>query len=264
MNALIFLVLGIGFLIIHNLQKKAAVAFDLDEQTGSDYSIIVTNPPGDATDPDEWQQFFSQFDLAHVTCCTVTLDNDLLVRYLVKRRDTLMNMILLMPPEFPMDVLNISRVAADIEYSRTLLDKWFLATFQPLGLFRHMPELYSDYAMHEANIRGLAQRRYNATKVFVTFETEEGQRNTLKALSVGQIQVIYNRQGSLPSEYLFRGKHVLEVTEPDDPSGIRWEDLNTNTMRTYRTMAVTFFLDFRNYYITYSWSSQVSGVAIRS
>ena len=53
-----------------------------------DYSIQISNPPSNANDPEEWKKFFEdQFPDAHVTCCTICVNNDHLLQALVKLRE---------------------------------------------------------------------------------------------------------------------------------------------------------------------------------
>ena len=40
--------------------NRQAVIFDEDEQTAQDYSIVITKPPSDAIDPEEWRYFFAE------------------------------------------------------------------------------------------------------------------------------------------------------------------------------------------------------------
>lgn len=85
-GTLIFVLLGIVAMNIY--QKHMEVKYDEDEQTAQDYSIVIKNPPPDATDPEEWRLFFRyNFHGLHTTACTIAVDNDLLVRCLVKRRE---------------------------------------------------------------------------------------------------------------------------------------------------------------------------------
>ena len=82
MAMLIFLVIGLFFLA--KVQNKIVEEADEAEQTAQDYSILVQDPDADATNPDEWQQFFSQF--GHVSYVTVAIDNGDLVHKLADRR----------------------------------------------------------------------------------------------------------------------------------------------------------------------------------
>ena len=82
--ALIFVIFG--SYAMNRYLRHMEVQFDEDEQTAQDYSIIINNPPDDATDPEEWKEYFKAAFDAHVTGCTVAVDNDILVRTLVERR----------------------------------------------------------------------------------------------------------------------------------------------------------------------------------
>lgn len=87
---------------------------------------------------------------------------------------------------------------------------------------------------------GLAQLDYPVTNVFLTFETEKDQRKVLESLSVGSLQAAYNNKKALEQDsYLFRGEHVLAVEEPDEPSTIRWQDLNAGSLQKIKEQALT-------------------------
>lgn len=88
----------IGTIILNVYLTRMEVAFDEDEQTAQDYSILIANPPHDAKDPQEWHDYFKKAFDAHVTACTVAVDNDLLVRTLVKRREILRRIELAVEP----------------------------------------------------------------------------------------------------------------------------------------------------------------------
>ena len=82
MAMLLFLIIGLFGL--SKVQNKIVEEADEAEQTAQDYSIMVQDPDANATSPDEWQQFFSQF--GHVSYVTVAIDNGELVRKLAERR----------------------------------------------------------------------------------------------------------------------------------------------------------------------------------
>jgi len=53
----------------------------------SDYSLTVLDPCYDATDPDEWQRFFSKYEPnGDVVCVTVAVDNQALTSLLLDQR----------------------------------------------------------------------------------------------------------------------------------------------------------------------------------
>jgi hypothetical protein len=210
----------IGMVVINYYLEKMEVAFDEDEQTATDYSILITNPPGDATDPAEWKEFFqANFD-AHTTAITIAVDNDLLVRCLVERREILRQIEMKVEPGTSMDTLTLARLAGKEERDREFFG--FLLAYVVAGL----PELAAKVVVLTAKIQGLAQQDYPATNIFVTFESEAGQRRVLSGLSVGEYAVLRNNANALKDEkYMFRGR-VLQVAEPDEPSSIRWQDMN--------------------------------------
>ena len=79
-------------------------------------------------------------------------------------------------------------------------------------------------------IKELQKEVYDVVKVYVTFESEEGQRAALTALSVGKIDAITNNTSSIPSEAVFRDR-VLKIEEPCEPNAVRWMDLGAGTFR---------------------------------
>lgn len=91
-----------------------------------------------------------------------------------------------------------------------------------------------------AKVKGLAQLSYPCTNVFLTFETEKAQRDVLNKLSVGILQAEKNIKTAVTDpKYLFRGEHVLFVSEPDEPSTIRWQNLNVTAIQRIKSVIIT-------------------------
>lgn len=174
---------------------------------------MVENPPGNATDPAEWREYFyNAFDGAHVTACTIAVDNDLLVRSLVERRELLRKIEMMLEPGTSLDTLNLSNIAAKEERERRFFGR-LMASISP-----KVPELFSRVVVLNARVMGLAQQSYPATKVFISFETEEAQRRVLSALNFGSLDIKRNNHKVVKDpKHLFRGKLVLNVVEPDEP-----------------------------------------------
>jgi hypothetical protein len=201
--------------------RSMEVQYDEDKQTAQGYSILISNPPEDATDPEEWRLFFKGAFDAHVTGCTVAVDNDLLVRTLVERRETMRMLELLIEPGTKLDMITLSGIAAGVQRERTFLQR-VMASVSP-----GIPEIFARLSVLTSKVQGLAQQDYPVTNVFVTFETERDQSKVLERLTVGQVAVDTNRKQALQDpKYLFRGERVLSVHEPEEPDAIRWEDLN--------------------------------------
>ena len=66
-------------------QSRIEIRLDENKTTASDYTILVSNPPGDALDPEEWREFFEGVLGAvsgcngrkerQVSLCTIALNN---------------------------------------------------------------------------------------------------------------------------------------------------------------------------------------------
>jgi hypothetical protein len=89
-------------------------------------------------------------------------------------------------------------------------------------------------------IKELQGRKFNATEVYVTFESEEGQRTALAALTVGKLNILMNRTSAVSQGNLFQG-HILKVSEPEEPNAIRWMDLSATTIKMTTMRVITFF-----------------------
>lgn len=226
----------VGIMVINCLQKRMEVKYDEDEQTAQDYSILVSNPPPDATNPDEWRLFFrDNFDGAHTTAITIAVDNDLLVHSLRERRECMRKIEMKLEPGTSLSIINLARISTKIEQERSFMSKVF-AKIVP-----GIPELFGRVASLTARVQGLSQQDYPATSVFVSFETEASQRLVLSKLSVGSMAANRNQTSVMAQtpNYLFRRKFLLNVQEPDEPSTVRWEDLNTKALQRYKQLLLT-------------------------
>jgi hypothetical protein len=225
----------LGVVAVNAYQKYREIKYDEDEQTAQDYSVIITNPPPDATNAEEWREFFREKFDADTTVCTIAVDNDFLVRSLLERRECMQKIELLLKPGTLVDELNLARIAAQIERERSFFGKLF-ALVAP-----GIPELLGRVTILASRVQGLAQQDYPASNVFITFETEAAQRKVLSALSVGVIAALSNKTKVLSKtpEYLFRGDLVLNIKEPEEPSTVRWQDLNSKFAGKFKALLTT-------------------------
>ena len=239
-NLGVLMVVVVGVLIMNWVVAKAEVEFDEDEQTAQDYSIVIKNPPPDAWDPQVWKDWFhDNFDGAHVTVCTIGIDNDLLIRNLVQRRENLRKIEMQVPPGTPLDFVTLAGLASKEEKSRSTWGR-IMAKFSP-----GIPEFLSKVVVSTVKIQGLAQNDHEVSNVFITFETEAEQRRVLEALSIGKYSVKRQDKSALadPEKHLFQGK-VLLVDEPEEPSAIRWQDLNATSSDQLKEKLFTMLATF--------------------
>jgi len=220
-------------------QSKMMITFDEDEQTAQDYSVQIHNPPGDAHDPNEWMEFFAQFD-ATVTCISICVNNDILVKALVERRERYLQLSRKLPYGTALDDNTVSLIAARCEKNRNGLTYLIATILHPFHISLDVGALYHRIVVLTSRIRGLCQLENQVSNVFVTFETEKAQRNVLTALDCGIISARTNNASAFyQASHLFRRRHVLQVSEPEEPSTIRWQDLNANLNKRVRSIIIT-------------------------
>jgi hypothetical protein len=186
-------------------------------------SIVIKNPPPDATNPDEWKTFFdTNFgpDI-HVTCCTVARDNYQLVQALVARRVILQKLKWKLPAGNRLDIGSLAINAHDIRERRGLFDR-LKSLVVP-----DVPELFKELVNINNEVRKLSMMDFPATRVFITFETERAQRTVLHHLSVGSRSIMkFSELNITKPTHAFRSNIVLHVKEAPEPSTIRWHDLS--------------------------------------
>lgn len=233
--------------------RAREIRFDEDKLTASDYSILVKNPPGDALDPAEWRDFFAQFADKQVTVVSIHLNNEELLKKLVQRRRYRDSLRRLLPRGTDLDDENEARSAVDVhvrarDAERMGCTTWMLehSVFWVLRRFGMMlkAETLVDFVFDLTDeIKELQKETYSASKVFVTFETEEGQRAALTALSASRIDLWNNNTHNIPPSAVFKGR-VLYVTEPTEPNAIRWLDLSATKKYRQVALAATFMVTF--------------------
>jgi hypothetical protein len=152
----------VGLFILNRYLMMMEAIYQSDEQSAENYTVVVKNPPDDATDPDEWRNFFMKnLGVAHVVAVTVAVDNDDLVKKLVERRENMKMMELLLEPGTALEMNNLAGIAAKVDRTRRAFDS-FLSFFIP-----GVPELFRRIVILTIDIRGLAQHDYPCTKVRV-------------------------------------------------------------------------------------------------
>ncbi|CAJ1970212.1 unnamed protein product [Cylindrotheca closterium] len=233
-GVMLFLLPTIYILLGYYLERHA-VLFDEDEQSAQDYSIIVKRPPPDARNPRKWRNYFEEtFPGVEVVAVTCNLDNDLLVKALVARREILRRMEVYLEKGTDMDIDNLALIAAQEARNRGKYLDAIKAWFIP-GL----PELISSLVGLNTRIKGLAQLDYPCTSVFISFERENQKRLVLSKLSVGKRYIKRNDPSALEHPKLMFEGTVLNVDQATEPNSIRWEDLNFRVAEKLKQTTIT-------------------------
>jgi hypothetical protein len=278
-------------------QKHLELRYDESVLTASDYSIIVTNPPEDAVDANEWKLYFERLLLSigngdgrQVKYCTVALDNAELVAALVERRAGLLQAV-----HHDVDDNNVHGGAHDDrtaiqpvpEHIRTVAPEWaqrcdrIEAKCRALLQVQVVPEKDGDEQKKKKKQKDepkklLGQRRYGATKVFVTFDTEKSQRDVLRLLWSRDPRYAFRRHGELrqqqeqPEQKQQAPAHVLHVQEAMEPSVVRWQDLHATrterwTQRGLGCLLTVFFMYLSLHTVWYAfrhWSVEIAALIV--
>eukprot|EP01082_Thalassiosira_pseudonana_P015471 g13944.t1.1.5e17418c g13944 g13944.t1 contig9:789813-792639(-) len=229
--------------------SKLEVRYDEDNSAAPDYTLIVRNPPPTALDPEEWRDFFDQYSDKQVTLCTIALNNERLLSKLVQRRQIIKTLRGLLPvgTNFDDDTAVITAVAG-VKRKRenaptTCIEKIWDCTLHPLlrllGYEKTETEIYESLKATTEEIKSLQQVEYQAAAVFMTFETEQGQRTALEALNASSLEVLLNKNINLDPSSMFRDT-VLHVEEASEPTAVRWMDLNYNIFQINARILITF------------------------
>lgn len=236
--AIVFL--AVSLWVLGHYMQKAEVEFDEDEQTAQDYSLVVDDCPPDAMDPEEWRTYFSRVSNDNVTCVTVSIDNGALVNALVKHRDEKRRLKYLL--------LGVTKNAVDLDINResdvpllvesTPPTPCWKRPLQSLGIMADARSCYANIKKLNELIRKLAEKEYEATDIFVTFETEAGQRKALSSLSTGKLAIAMQK-GGIDDDLKFRGDIMLDVSEPAEPSAVRWNDIATHWQRRLKGLVIS-------------------------
>jgi len=259
------LIVGISLFVSY--QNQVEVRLDEGKTSASDYSILISNPPDDAVDPEEWREFFDGLlgeltgeKQQQVTLCTIALNNHRLLKNLVQRRKDLKLLKTLLSETCELSDMNdgaavdaavtlymeqkreqdakvndgqpksvFKQFAAFIFLPFSVLGKILHFIRRKLG---HLPtephQLWGRIQSITQSIRLMQEFEvYKASAVYVTFETEQAQRAAIKALNAGRFEVWTNKRVHLEGFALFRRNFILDIHEADEPDTCRWCDLDS-------------------------------------
>ena len=162
------------------------------------------------------------------------MNNDAFLNLVVKRRELLRSIKYAIPHEFnnkedtDMTLDELAAVLEKIKKERGFFKKL-------LGkVLGDVSSMQKALVKLNEEIKSTAQSNtdgYPVSNVFIMFQTEAAQRHVLKNIMVSPYNATKNNVKALKDErYLFRGETVLKVTEAEEPSDIRWQELNVTTM----------------------------------
>ena len=199
----------------HHL-KKNSLSHVLNQTT-----LPPQNPPDDARDPLEWKQFFETTFMdseVQVRACTIALDNQELIKALIRRWKLILQLNNMSPEELDTDEMD--KFVASCPPTPGW--KKVLCKVICCGQKADPNEIYAAIQQEDVNIYNLSRKVYNVAGVFVTFETESSQRAVLSQLARPGLIA-----GPVYDYYKFKDV-VLDVSRTEEPDSIRWQDLNVS------------------------------------
>jgi hypothetical protein len=202
-----------------------------------------------------WADFFGQF--GHVTFVTVAKDNGPLIKAMAARRAIMREIIMMIGngeesvEEDDDGILDTTWGGMDFQQKISekvpFSDKKAKtrALIMKTGAFGMKPMAKWKSALEKANAsiqKALETANYRPSKVFITFEAEEGQRACLKALSQGILTAAFDLgKDKMNADYVFKGINVLDVKEAPEPSEIFWEDVDVTFRKRTKQQTITMF-----------------------
>jgi len=159
-------------------KKVEAVALDEAQQTSTDYSVMIQNPPKDAKDPDTWKQFFEEkFADVKVSVVTVAVDNEKRVRDLVERQQLILQIQNLLP--IGASELDESQLEDAVAQCPDTVPLW--KRILCCGRALTAEQLWQQIVLKDHSLTEWKRdlKDFNVSSVFVTFETEQAQRQVL-------------------------------------------------------------------------------------
>eukprot|EP00551_Chaetoceros_affinis_P010403 CAMPEP_0203684632 /NCGR_PEP_ID=MMETSP0090-20130426/48136_1 /ASSEMBLY_ACC=CAM_ASM_001088 /TAXON_ID=426623 /ORGANISM="Chaetoceros affinis, Strain CCMP159" /LENGTH=926 /DNA_ID=CAMNT_0050553809 /DNA_START=252 /DNA_END=3032 /DNA_ORIENTATION=- len=228
---MIFVIISVYVFVY--LQRRYRIYLDEGEQTTSDYSIQIRNPPNteSAKDPDTWKAYFEdRFENLHVSVCTIAYKNDGLINLLLKKHRLKTKIKNLLPITVEFDEDNLEKMVNQCKQP-SLMGKIFCCSKPAQKMYQTILKIENDVD----NILS-SNPNFDISTVFITFETEEMQRVVLDTLTVPKFRFM-----AVDDELKFEGR-TLEFKEPDEPSSIRWNDLNASKMTRFVQRVGTFAL----------------------
>ena len=200
-------------------------------QSAQDYSVVVHDPDLDAKDPDEWYKYFSQFGM--VASITIALDNGKFLDALVNRR--LYRMAHKVANQNHEDYARHHpdhpehHFLTDAEKKMNMWVKQEIAktTKNVHGVVAALT--HGAVEDNETYLSHAMDSNFNVARVFCIFEHESAQRNCLGKLSNGLLNAWFDL-GGLRTEFKFREKNVLNISESPEPPEVIYERLCNDTM----------------------------------
>ncbi|CAM9375034.1 unnamed protein product, partial [Chrysoparadoxa australica] len=246
---LIATVLLLVFAVTAKKAEDVAVErIDKSQQTPSDYTVCIHNPPAIVRDPDAYHVRFKKYgDIAFVT---IALNNGELLKA-IAHKEVLEHK--LRAREAARSLASAAKQGSEVELMSAIptndsLPDWKLK-LQPLGLFQTVEYLEADLAATNSRIVGLSKRDFRPSRVYITFNLEQAQVDMLAATETGLLEEVFNLGKNKDS--IMEGK-TLHVTEAEEPSEVIWANLHFGATTRVIRLALSLCLSVLVLYVSFA------------
>ena len=244
------IIICIFAIIAAYFEKKTVTEIDLSQQTTQDYSVECSNPPLNCMDMNVYYDFFSKF--GEVVLISIATTNGELLKALADRKaveSTLQGLIAAADAEIksrPVENRNSSGTkrdaSGDMEPRTSSIDinkydKVQLSFLQRIGFAPTIKSCFKKLHQLNVDIQHLCTQEYEPWRVYVTYNTEEAQRNCLAKTNVGKFSVFMNKVDN--EEVLLYGK-TLEIGEAPEPDDIIYENSHYRFLRRLSSWVISY------------------------
>lgn len=141
------------------------------------------------------------------------MDNEELIKALVLRRKLILKLRNKLPLREDFDHDDLPKLVKECAPVPGWKKMFFLDT--------EASTIYDKIQKTDDDINKFSKKEYDVSSVFVIFETETGKNDVLGKLSLPRL-----KRAMLDKKFKFKGKVALDAIDAEEPSSIRWEDLN--------------------------------------
>lgn len=247
-DILVCVVILLTTLVANFVERRSEELIDEGQQTPSDYSIVISNPPDYIDDPDRYRDFFASLfgeenhaareDVASVT---ISKDNGEFLQLLARRRALQQDL---------QDFLAQEQRGDSPRFDDDTLPFLF-KLMQPFtydfGIFKTQGYAKAQLEAVELKLSELIQGGTDNTwrkprRVHVTFNHEAAQRRALESYQVSALGRWLANYTSWESEYTpkyFDGGTVLSVHKPVEPSELLWENSHIKGFERFQRLVMS-------------------------
>jgi hypothetical protein len=215
------------------LEKSSVEKIDVSQQTTQDYSVMISNPPANVTDPENYKAFFSQFN-GEIVFISVALNNGELIKKIADRKviESILQGLMLQADE---QIRNSGSI------TESKYEDLPLSFLQKVGFAPTIPKCLKKMKELTEDINKLEKCEYEAWRVYCTFNSEYDQREFLRRTNIGKLEVMKNNSNS--AEITMQGK-TLEVKEAPEPGDIIYDNSHVSFAKMFLSWVFSYIFCF--------------------